>query len=459
VIDPRSGAAALIARLFGTLKLTQMFGSEHPATRSLLLSLRGAIADAAEHGETILTLRGQSLHINDQRMRAVECGSLALSFLASELSRRGIRSVRFRQETAESELASFARTFLDLDTSRPQACARLSAQLASAAVNDILVEAEDASEFTPTVMDDHREGAMRTYLQGLRAFRDVLRCDGATNPKTLRRARHAVQGIVDRLMEDENAVLALAQIRGFERKLFHHSLNVCLYSLSIGQRIGFGRRALGDLGLAALFHDVGQTLAVETTCPENNCPETNAPNDASTDGDRHGQRGALFLLRYTTGHEGMLKAAIAAYEHNLPIDCADTGPHLSSRIVAIADCYDSLTADGTCSSQEAMDRMQGKAGRRFDPLLLKVLAGALGTFPVGSLVELADGTYAVVLEIGDAPDKPKVRVVDPVALPHGGGAIVDLADPANRGKPSGKIARAVTPADVFDNIEQFVAAT
>jgi HD-GYP domain-containing protein (c-di-GMP phosphodiesterase class II) len=450
VIDARPGAAALIARLFGTLKLTQMFGPDHAATRSLLVSLRGAISDAAVHGETLLALRGQSLRINEERMRAVECGSLALSFLVTELSRRGIRSIRFRKETAESELASFARSFLDLDTSRPHACARLSAQMAGALIDDILVEAEDAADFVPTVMEDHRQGAMKTYLHGLRAFRDVLRCDGTTNAKTLRRARRAVQGIVDRLMEDENAVLALAQIRGFERKLFHHSLNVCLYSLAIGQRVGYARRALGDLGLAALFHDVGRTLA----------PDSKNAKDATTDhagpeSDGHTERGALFLLRDATGQEGMLKAAIAAYEHHSPIDCDEMGPHLSSRIVAVADCYDSLTADGGCSSQDALDKMQSEAGRRFDPLLLKVLAGALGAFPVGSLVELVDGTFAVVIEAGDAPDRPKVRIVDPVELPRGGGAIVDLDDRES----SSPILRAVTPSDVFDSLEHFVAAT
>lgn len=437
----RPGAAALIARLFGSLKLTQMFGPDHPATLSLLMSLRDAIAEAAEEGETILMLRGHALHVNEERMRAVECGSLALTFLRTELSRRGIRSIRFREQTAESELASFARTFLDLDTSRPQACERLSAQMAGATIDDILVEAEDATDLPPTVMDDHRQGAMKTYLRGLRAFRDVLRCGGPADAKTLRRARRAVQSIVDRLMEDENAVLALAQIRGFERKLFHHSLNVCLYSLAIGQRLGFGRRALGDLGLAALFHDVGRTL-------------TEQSDEVDGNDDHHSERGALFLLRDATGHEGMLKAAITAYEHHVPIDSENPSPHLSSRIVAVADCYDSLTSEGECCSQEALNRMHSEIGRRFDPLLLKVLAGALGTFPVGSLVELANGAFAVVVETGSTPDRPIVRVVDPLTLPQGGGELLDLAHPSPY-----VILRAVTPDDVFESIEQFVAAT
>jgi HD-GYP domain-containing protein (c-di-GMP phosphodiesterase class II) len=431
-----------------------MFGSDHPATQSLLVSLRAAITDAAEDGETVLILRGQSIFINSERMRAVECGSLALSFLGTELARRGIRSVRFRSQTAESELASFARTFLDLDTSRPQACARLSAQMAGAAIDDILLEPEEPTQATPSVMDDHRQGAMKTYLQGLRAFRDVLRCEGAANPKTLRRARRAVQGIVDRLMEDENAVLALAQIRGFERKLFHHSLNVCLYSLAIGQRVGLGRRALGDLGLAALFHDVGRTLTSEPGTSDCTRSDEAGPND-----DRHAERGALFLLRDTTGHEGMLKAAIAAYEHHSPVDSTDASPHFASRIVAIADCYDSLTAEDERSSQDALNQMQSEAGRRFDPLLLKVLAGALGRFPVGSLVELANGAFAVVVELSGSPDRPVVRLVDPVALPKGGGEVIDLAELDSHAQPAHAILRAVTPADVFDSIEQFVAAT
>ena len=69
-------------------------------------------------------------------------------------------------------------------------------------------------------------------------------------PLQARRVMHAVWGAGQMAWEklivvvdddinvhDETAVLALAQISGHDPKLFHHSLNVCIYSLAIGQRL------------------------------------------------------------------------------------------------------------------------------------------------------------------------------------------------------------------------------
>jgi len=449
VTPPAVECGRLVAGLFGTLKLMQMYGPDNDATRDAVENLRSTIESAAEDGEAIVALRGTRVQVNGRLMRPTECGGLALAFLAAEFARRKIHSVRFAARTPVAELTSFHVSFLELDTSRPEPCQRLVAALGAASAEHIRVEAQDDRDAVPVVMEERRKAAMKTYLRGLRAFKAVLRCDGIEDRSNIRRARRAVQGLVDRFLEDECAVLALAQIHGYDRKLFHHSLNVCLYALALGQRIGFTRRQLGDLGMAALFHDVGKTVGPDG-------------------GDRHPEVGARMLLAEGTAHEGMLKAAIAAYEHHAHLDGGgrphlDHPPHLFSRIVAIADCYESLTTtrnyeDEPMTSQAALDRMQARAATEFDPLLLKALAGVLGVFPVGSLVELDDGGFAVVVAppaADSAADQPKVRRVDPVKAPRGGGEILDLAQP---GSPL-SIRRAVAPHEIFDSLEKFVGAT
>ncbi|MHC4847333.1 MAG: HD-GYP domain-containing protein [Planctomycetota bacterium] len=446
---PAVEAGRLVAGLFGTLKLMQMYGPDNDATRDALENLCSAIEEAATDGEAVVTVRGSRVQVNGKLMRATECGGLALAFLSAEFARRKICSIRFASRTPVAELSSLHVGFLELDTSRPEPCQRLIATLAAAGTEHIQVEARDEKDDAPVVMEERRRAAMKTYLRGLRAFKEVLRCDGITDRSKIRRARRAVQGLVDRFLEDESAVLALAQIRGYDQKLFHHSLNVCLYSLALGQRIGLTRRQLGDLGMAALFHDVGKTLDVEGE-------------------DRHPELGARMLLAEGTAHEGMLKAAIAAYEHHAHFDGSgrprlDHAQHLFSRIVAIADCYESLTTTRdydteALTSQSALDRMQERAASEFDPLLLKALAGVLGVFPVGSLVELTDGEFAVVVEppaAEEAADQPKVRRVDPVQSPKGGGEVIDLAEPG----ALVSIRRAVAPHEIFDSLEKFVSAT
>jgi HD-GYP domain-containing protein (c-di-GMP phosphodiesterase class II) len=437
----------LVAGLFGTLKLMQLYGRRHVATAGAIMSLAEAVRQAAaDDGEARVSARGRRLQVNGETMRARECGALALGYLASEWGKRGIDQVRFQRETTAEDLEAFIAAFLDVDVTRPEPAERLAATLSAAKVGGIVVQRLAPEEREPVLLEERRESVMRAYLRGLRAFKEVLRCDGLRDRAKLRRARRAVQGVVDSFLEDESAVLALAQIRSFDLKLFHHSLNACVYALLIGQRLKFSRRQLAELGLAALFHDVGKTAPGSGTAEE----EERA----------HAARGARMLLEEGTNHEGMLKAAIAAYEHHAGADRSGFPriphePHVVSRIVAVADAYDSLTAPkgplAPLTPPDALSRMLMR--RDLDPLLLKVFVNAMGIYPVGSLVELTTGETAIVAgpPAPGALDRPRVKVVRRGAGALEPDVIVELA-----AADGPRIARAVPAGEVFGSVLEHV---
>ncbi|MDH3591863.1 MAG: hypothetical protein OER88_08300, partial [Planctomycetota bacterium] len=83
-------ARRFVAALFGTLKLMQMYGATHAATFDALRNLASTIAEATEESEARVSVRGSRVQVNGRTMRASECGSLALTFLAEEWNRRAI---------------------------------------------------------------------------------------------------------------------------------------------------------------------------------------------------------------------------------------------------------------------------------------------------------------------------------------------------------------------------------
>jgi hypothetical protein len=383
-------------------------------------------------------------------MRTSECGALALGFLVEEWSRCGIASVRLRTDTGPEELATFIEILLDLEPRERDPGEQLAAELVEAGVRGVVVEPMRERVSRPPLVEQRRDETMRSYLQGLRAFREVLRHDGFPDRTKIRRARRAVQGLVDRFTEDEAVVLTLAQIRGHDPRLFHHCLNVSVYAVAIGQRLGLGRRQLGDLGLAALFHDVGKTVELD--------------EDSRL---RSSARGARMLLEESAFHEGMLKAAIVAYEQSADYDPSgrtdvDHELHLFSRIIAIADCFECLTtqprgAKPPCTAHEAFCLMQTRAGAVFDPLLLKVFVNALGIYPAGTLVELSTGEIGIVQESPSEPaafDRPLVRILRREGVAVDDGNILDLADP----EQSAGIVRAVPAHEVFASVDELLAA-
>jgi hypothetical protein len=88
-----------------------------------------------------------------------------------------------------------------------------------------------------------------------------------------------------------------------------------------------------------------------------------------------------------------------------------------SEIVSAADCYVSLLMHRSergksVTPYRALGMLLGPYACRFDPAVLRALVHSVGFYPPGQLVELSNGTTAVVL----APDKedlsrPHVRII------------------------------------------------
>jgi HD-GYP domain-containing protein (c-di-GMP phosphodiesterase class II) len=450
-----------VATLFGTLKLAEMYGVRHDAAQRALENLSWTVREAAGGaGEVFVSLRGQRLQVNEKTMRASQCGALAVAYITEQWARRNLATVRIRADVAPRDLAGFTEVFHGIgDTKDKDPAGRLTAELLAAGVTSITVERREESHHEALILEDHRQNSMRAYIRGLSAFKAVLRQDGFEDRRKIRRARRAVQGLVDSFLENEATVLTLAQIHGHDVKLFHHCLGVCIYSVAMGQRLGMSRRQLGELGLAALFHDLGKTASVEAEEEESGgCATEQALEENPA-------RGARMLLDEGPGHEGMLKAAVVAYEQRMHFEGGDD-PHLFSRIIAIADCYEALSCrresgDPHYSTYAAFRLMQAKSGTIFDPLLLKVFAQALGIYPIGSVVELASGEIAVVT---DAPsdaaqiDLPTVRILKSAGHGLQRGDVVDLSEPGEDGKSRAAIRRTLPPESVFTSLSDLVAA-
>ena len=53
-------------------------------------------------------------------------------------------------------------------------------------------------------------------------------------------------------------MVGLTTIRDYDEYTFTHSVNVCIFSVALGKKLGFSKVQLCDLGMAALLHDVGK---------------------------------------------------------------------------------------------------------------------------------------------------------------------------------------------------------
>jgi HD-GYP domain-containing protein (c-di-GMP phosphodiesterase class II) len=229
-----------------------------------------------------------------------------------------------------------------------------------------------------------------------------------------------VQPLIDGEFADEPVVVGLSTLGHRDEYTYAHAVNVCLVATSMGHYLGMDRRALQDLSVAALLHDVGKaSVGAEIRNPIERW--TDAERDAAA---RHPAEGARLLAKSTTLNRTTLRCMRVALEHHAHADGSGYpkfSPHYRvsriARLIALADCFVSLQTHRSerglnVTPYEALGRMLGPMHRKFDPALLWALVQTVGFYPPGQLVQLDDRSIAIVL----APNRsdlarPNVRVV------------------------------------------------
>jgi HD-GYP domain-containing protein (c-di-GMP phosphodiesterase class II) len=249
-----------------------------------------------------------------------------------------------------------------------------------------------------------------------------------------------VQGIVDQILSDEASLIGLTTIRDYDDYTFTHSVNVCIFSVALGRRIGLSRLQLYDLGLGALFHDIGKSrVPADIINKAGQLNEDEWRMIAS-----HPWMGVLALFQLREATEFPYRAMRVAYEHHMKRDVSGYPRSLRtkaiglySRIVACADGFDAATSRRSYQSEplnpaSVLAEMRDNARRGMDPIVVKAFVSLLGIYPVGTFVVLDTFELAIVHSINPDPSlvsRPNVLIVsDDLGNVKYPGDMTNLAD-------------------------------
>ena len=246
--------------------------------------------------------------------------------------------------------------------------------------------------------------AKGTYAQSVKVAKDALTGMRLGKAVSARKVKRAVQGIVDQVLDNESSMVTMTTLRGFDEYTFTHSVNVCIFSVVIGQRLGFTKLQLYELGLGALLHDIGK-MRVDTEVINKAGGLT---EDEWTQLKDHPTEGLLLLFQMHGFADVPYRQMLMAYEHHMKIDLSGYPQNertrelgLFSRIVAVADGFDAGTSVRSYQYEpwppdEVLKEMRDNPRRGFDQLIVKALITSTGVYPVGTLVILDTHELAVV---------------------------------------------------------------
>lgn len=424
---------SVLSRIYTALRSLRLYPLENSTVQQALTDLHKFLSDLVrDEGAVELRIVGDFFFYNETRLRLDLSNYSTFGSFARTLTDHGLGAVEILPGIDRSEWAPFLSLLLrPPDEENPFGA--FAERMGGAPVLHIrVVKATDVKE--PELEEETLEAAKRTYAQSVQVAKETLTDIRMGRAVNIRRVKRAVQGIVDQVLADEPSMITMTTLRDYDEYTFTHCVNVCIFSVLIGERLGLERLQLYELGLGALFHDLGKSrIDVEII---------NKPGRLNEEEwfelQQHPTEGLLALFHFHGFPEVPYRQMLMAYEHHMRMDLAGypknrrpRSPTLFSRIVAVADAFDAGTSIRSYQYQpnppdKVLAEMRDNPKRGQDPLVVKALINATGVYPIGTLVILDTMEMAVVSGVNQDPQKlhqPVVKVISdsmgvPLAEPH-----------------------------------------
>jgi putative nucleotidyltransferase with HDIG domain len=400
-------SALQIAKLYSTehLKFTKFLDKAYQDLREAL----------AERAELVIGIIGEELAYEKEILFEL---SKSVKPVILYLKSRGIEKIAFYQAITKDELAKFISFLIapkDEIKKEPQeylsslgvrniAVGKIKTGISEGSLEKSAVEAVDYLNLYNNSLDN--------FSQSVGKVLDLEELD-YTNLRF--NVTHMLENLLGRYQE----FLKLASVKRYDVNTFVHILNVSILSMYFATKLGFSQDDILDIGIAALFHDIGKMYLSRSLIKKTDKLTGEEYDKVKS----HTLSGAEILLKYEESL-GVLPVVVA-FEHHLKAEFRGyprlyfpKKPHLGSLIVSICDIYDALFQRRSYKvgypPLVIYALMVKEKQNLFEPKLVDDFFKVVGVWPIGTIVGLSDSRIGVVRDTNeDDIFSPQVEVVFP----------------------------------------------
>jgi len=261
----------------------------------------------------------------------------------------------------------------------------------------------------------------RRFGEAIRQYKKTLEQVHSQPMLAAEQCQSMVHGFVgEMLVEGESAIRLLTEAAGDKASM--HPVNVTIVSLLLGKAMGMPEETLVELGTAAFLHDIGKQMLPERV----RWLEENFSTAEYKLYQEHVAQG-LQLVEGMGLSQGVQLAIAQHHEmadgSGYPGRIRNDAMTPAARVLSLVNRYDSLCNPGrpaaAMTPHEALSMIFAQQKARFDAPALSAFIRMVGVYPPGSVVQLIDERYAMVVSVNSArPLKPRIIVHEPGTARH-----------------------------------------
>ncbi len=461
----------LVTKFHVLMRISQIYDSKNVALHQFIQeSLQSINALIQREGTLSLKIIRDDLFLNDHRLRYSVEGFTSFKYLLTQWKKRLIGEIIFKDLLDERVLKEFIYALMSLEENQEENATLFIEKLVnrdihSIEVNPLEVTEEEGEEFSLR-KENPEEVAKKVFFETIGTIKEVITNIKGKQYAEVRKLKRLAQKAVHLVMEDESILLGMATIKNYDEYTFNHSVNVSIYSLSMGKRLGFSMKTMTELGITSLLHDIGKSkIPIEVL----NKP---SPFDDGEWGmmKRHPLWGVEILLNLKQLGEINPRIVVGIFDHHLKSNFSGyprlfrkKEVSLFGQIIQIADAYDAMTTPtiyrkNPFTPEQALAVMLKERGIHYDATLLKIFVGLVGTYPIGSLVLLSTHELGIVYKPNPNPkwiDRPQLLLVFRDEKGEAKKEIIDLTETDGRGKFKRNVIKTLDPFNYHIDITKY----
>lgn len=182
---------------------------------------------------------------------------------------------------------------------------------------------------------------------------------------------------------------------------YRHNIGVGIIAAYLGMKLGYLKKTLSALTLAAMLHDVGKTRILDSIL-ENPGKLTDAEYEEMKCHAIYGYE----LLKYIPGiPKSIALTALRHYEREdgqgYPLGLGGKEIHLHAKIVAIADVFHAMSSNRVYHQAmpfyKVIEKMNSDTFSKFNPEILLEFVSRLMSTLVGKEVMLTNGCFGTII--------------------------------------------------------------
>jgi hypothetical protein len=421
--ERRQAAAQVVHGVYRLVKACLLYRDANQTVASAVsgcVAAIGAFCNQSGTEAVMIQFAAESLFVNGQMLKT----SRETYSLAMELGRYfdvcGVTDVTFEKHVDHVELSSFGRLVAD-----GQRDARLAKELSGASLRHIRARRVEGSAGAGPVTEDDSAAAriVRTYAASVVVMRAFYGHQRAESDKLPQRVKRVAQKLVSHIEEDAHLLVATGAAGAVDRDRATTAVTTACVALGMARQLTTDRQVLAGIAMAALLYDVGRLRIARSGSADYGGLERDLSEEELA---RLPSSSVVALTVLGRLHAPSVSRTVIAFESQWlrhagsrgPLYRGRRSPWVTARILAVARAFTELRWPGPGGTAIGIDEttqlMYARATDATDKVLVKLLVGALGLFPAGTMVELTTGEMGVVISTPGHPmdyARPRVQLM------------------------------------------------